>query len=267
VLKYAYPIMILGLAGLINELIDRLMLKEILPNDFYQALDINAIQAMGVYSANYKFAIFITLAIQAYRYAAEPFFFKTGKEKNSPQTFSQLMTIFSVILLFAAVVISVFRQEIGILILRQEVYRTGIDVVPILLMANVCVGIYYNLSAWYKLTDKTIFGTIIGFIGAAITIVANYILIPKIGYMGCAYATLICYASMMLISYVFGRKYYPIPYQVGKIVLYFVLSTLIMVLSIQYLEVLQGAIFYKIGVIGLVSFLLLKFEFKRLLKA
>ena len=206
VLKYAYPVMILGLAGVINEMLDRLMLKEILPYDFYSDLGINSLGAVGIYSANYKFAIFITLAIQAYRYAAEPFFFKTEKEKDSKHIFAQLMTVFTVMLLCMAVFITLFRQEIGVLILRKEIYREGLVVVPILLLANVCVGIYYNLSAWYKLTDKTIYGTIIGVSGAVITIIMNIILIPFYGFLGSAIATLVCYGIMMVWSYLLGQN-------------------------------------------------------------
>jgi O-antigen/teichoic acid export membrane protein len=261
VFHYAYPVMILGLAGMVNEMIDRLMLKEYLPTDFYQSIGIDKMGAIGIYSANYKFAIFITLAIQAYRYAAEPFFFKTGAEKNSKETFSKLMTIFSLILLFTATEIALFRQEIGFLILKNPVYREGLEVVPYLLLANVCVGIYYNLSAWYKLSDKTIYGTLIGIFGAVVTIVLNYFLIPVYGYMGCAIATLVCYASMMLMSYFFGQKHYPVSYQVVRILVYFGLSIFCIILSNTFLESIQFAFFYKVGVSLLLIFMIYKIEF------
>lgn len=267
VLKYSYPIMILGLAGLINEMIDRIMLKEILPQGFYDALGWDSIEAIGIYAANYKFAIFITLAIQAYRYAAEPFFFKTGKEKNSKETFAQLMNIFVALLLFAAVLISVFRIEVSHLILRSEEFRKGIYIVPILLLANVCVGIYYNLSAWYKLTDKTIYGTIIGIGGAVITVALNFVLIPMYGFLGCAIATLVCYATMMIWSYVLGQKYYPIPYQVGKITLYFALSIATILISVYGLEQLPYATIYKVLLALTFSSLIYILEFRKIIKA
>lgn len=267
VLSYAYPIMFLGLAGLVNELIDRLMLKELLPKGFYAQIGVDNIEALGIYSANYKFAIFITLAIQAYRYAAEPFFFKAHKDKNSPETFSKLMTLFTLILLVAATMISVFKVEIGFLILRNEIYRTGLNVVPILLMANVCVGVYYNLSAWYKLTDKTIFGTLIGVGGAILTFVLNIVLIPYYGYMGCAIATFVCYASMMIVSYVLGQKYYPLPYQAIKIVIYFLASGAIIALSSFYIESLMYAFYFKLALILIALGALYKIELKPMLKA
>ena len=266
-IKYAYPVMILGLAGLINELIDRLMLKEILPFDFYKDIHLSPVEAMGIYSANYKFAIFITLAIQAYRYAAEPFFFKTQKDKNSKETFAKLMTVFSLILLFSATFISVFRQEIGLIILRNEIFRLGIDVVPILLLANVCVGIYYNLSAWYKLTDKTIYGTLIGIFGAILTLIINYLFIPYLGFMACAYATLICYASMMLISYFLGQKYYPVPYNIKKIGFYFLSSIIVIYGSIYLIEPIPYAFVYKLMLMIGCVFFLYKFEFRKVLKS
>lgn len=223
ILKYAYPIMILGLAGIVNEMLDRILLKEVLPQGFFKE-GWDALTAIGIYSANYKFAIFITLAIQAYRYAAEPFFFKKAEEKNSKDTFVQLMNVFTVLLLFAFVSISVFKVEIGELILRREIYKQGLYVVPILLFANVCVGVYYNLSAWYKLTDKTIYGTYIGIGGALLTIVLNLMLIPELGFLGSAIATLIVYFLMMLVSYLLGQKHYPVSYDVVRIVLYSVLA-------------------------------------------
>jgi O-antigen/teichoic acid export membrane protein len=263
---YAYPIMILGLAGMVNEMIDRLMLKELLPKGFYNTIGIDNLGAIGVYSANYKFAIFITLAIQAYRYAAEPFFFKTGQEKNSKQTFSKLMTIFTAILLITTVLISLFRQEIAALILGKPEYITGLSVVPILLLANVCVGVYYNLSAWYKLTDKTIYGTIIGIGGAIVTVVANWILIPKMGYMGCAWATLICYATMMLSSYVLGQKYYPVPYQIARIFVMFLVSVSLILFSVFILESMNYGFIFRLilALFSIAGFLfLVKGEYSR----
>ena len=267
VFKYAYPIMILGLAGIINEMIDRLMLKNILSDRFYSDLGLDSVGATGVYAANYKFAVFITLAIQAYRYAAEPFFFKAEKEKDSKETFAKLMNIFTVFLLGMAVVISIFRQEIGMLILRQDIFKEGLVVVPWLLMANVCVGIYYNLSAWYKLTDKTIYGTLIGITGAVLTVVLNFILIPYIGYLGSAITTFVCYAFMMVTSYLLGQKYYPVPYQVSRILLYFSVASLLILCSTFVLEQLPLSFIYKglaCIVFGVFVYLM---EFKKRLKS
>lgn len=244
ILNYAYPIMILGLAGIVNEMLDRILLKEVLPEGFYkQGWD--ALTAIGIYSANYKFAIFITLAIQAYRYAAEPFFFKKAEEKDSKETFVQLMNVFVILLLLAFVSISVFKVEIGILILREDIYKQGLYVVPVLLLANVCVGIYYNLSAWYKLTDKTVYGTYIGVGGALLTIVLNLAFIPSYGFFGSALATLIVYFLMMLVSYLLGQKHYPVAYDVGKVALYAVLALGMVLFSHFYLERIPFAWVFK----------------------
>lgn len=267
VFSYAYPIMILGLAGIVNEMIDRLMLKNILSDSFYSDLGLDSVGATGVYAANYKFAVFITLAIQAYRYAAEPFFFKAEKEKNSRELFAKLMNVFTVFLLTMAVFISVFREEIGMLILRQEIFREGLIVVPLLLLANVCVGIYYNLSAWYKLTDKTIYGTIIGIGGALITVVLNFVLIPYYGFLGCAIATLVCYATMMVWSYVLGQKHYPVPYQVNKIIMYFGVSIATILISIYGLETLAYSFLYKGVLIAIFGVLIYKMEIKKSFRA
>jgi len=221
VFNYSYPVMILGLAGIVNELIDRLMLKDLIPVGFYGNGTSN-LSAIGVYAANYKFAIFITLAIQAYRYAAEPFFFKKADDRDSKATFALLMDVFVVLLLLAALSISVFKEEVGEVLLRKPIYREGLYVVPILLLANVCMGVYYNLSAWYKLTDKTIFGTVLGVTGALVTVFLNWLLIPLYGYLGSAIATFACYFSMMLACYLLGKKYYPVPYNVTKLAFYFV---------------------------------------------
>lgn len=245
ILTYAYPIMILGLAGVINELLDRVMLLKLLPEGLYAALNWSTLDAIGVYSANYKFAILVTLGIQAYRYAAEPFFFKKAKDQDSKQTFVQLMNVFVVLLLTVAVMISIFKQELGVIMLRSPEYRQGLSVVPVLLLANVCVGVYYNLSAWYKLTDKTIFGTYIGIGGALITVGLNYVLIPYFGFMGSAYATLVCYFTMMAVSYFFGQRYYPVDYQVGKLLFYSAVAIAVVMVSHFLIEALAFAWVYK----------------------
>lgn len=267
ILSYAYPIMILGLAGVVNELVDRVMLLKLLPKDLYSSMDWSTLDAIGVYSANYKFAILVTLGIQAYRYAAEPFFFKKSNDTDSKNTFVQLMNVFVVLLLAVAVLISVFKQELGVIILRSPQYRQGLGVVPVLLLANVCVGVYYNLSAWYKLTDRTIFGTYIGIGGAAVTVVLNYLLIPHFGFMGSAYATLTCYLAMMAVSYFFGQKYYPVDYQVGKLLIYSVLSVAFIAVSHYLIESLDNAWVYKTLLVVVFGGLLYVLEIRKWLRA
>ncbi|MEJ8756447.1 polysaccharide biosynthesis C-terminal domain-containing protein [Pontibacter sp. H259] len=221
-LVYAYPLMLMGMAGMVNEMIDRILLEDWLPEGFYPNHSNEAI--VGIYSACYKLSIFMTLVIQAFRYAAEPFFFSQAEDKNSPQTFALIMKWFVIACAFIFLFISVFRDDFGYIFLRRPEYREGLMVVPVLLLANLFLGVYYNLSVWFKLTDKTKFGTYISFGGAALTIVGNLLLIPVLGYMGSAIATLVCYFSMALASYLLGNRHYPIPYPVKTMAGYILLA-------------------------------------------
>ncbi|WP_266203105.1 lipopolysaccharide biosynthesis protein [Pontibacter kalidii] len=220
-LTYAYPLLFMGMAGMVNEVIDRILLEEWLPEGFYPQHSNAAV--VGIYSACYKLSIFMTLAIQAFRYAAEPFFFSQAQDKNSPQTFALIMKWFVIVCAFIFLFISANLEDFA-LFLRNPAYREGIMIVPVLLLANLFLGVYYNLSVWFKLTDKTTYGTYISFGGAAITILFNLLLIPVIGYMGSAIATLICYTSMAAVSYVLGHRHYPIPYPVKTILAYVALA-------------------------------------------
>ncbi|WP_018479616.1 lipopolysaccharide biosynthesis protein [Pontibacter roseus] len=231
-LTYAYPLLFMGLAGMVNEVIDRILLERWLPEGFYPGTSNMA--AVGIYSACYKLAIFMTLTIQAFRYAAEPFFFSQAQEKDSPQAFAMVMKWFVVFCAFIFIFISanleVFAHFIG------PEYHDGLMVVPVLLLANLFLGVYYNLTVWFKLTDKTYFGTYISFGGAAVTILFNLLLIPVLGYMGSAIATLICYFGMALVCYLLGNRHYPIPYPVGNITSY-VLLAIVLVVAALYVPV------------------------------
>ncbi|WP_162428555.1 lipopolysaccharide biosynthesis protein [Pontibacter pudoricolor] len=220
-LYYAYPLLFMGLAGMVNEVIDRILLERILPDNFYP--NTSSMAAVGVYSACYKLSIFMSLAIQAFRYAAEPFFFSQSNDKNSPQTFALVMKWFVIACSFIFLFISANLEDFALL-LRSPEYREGLMVVPVLLLANLFLGVYYNLSVWFKLTDKTKYGTYISFGGAALTIVGNLLLIPVLGYMGSAIATLVCYFSMALASYLLGNRHYPIPYPVKTMAGYILLA-------------------------------------------
>lgn len=215
-MAYATPMIWVGLAGMVNETLDRVIIKYIWPDPI-------AAQAMnGVYSANYKLAIVITLFIQAYKYAAEPFFFSHAKQTDKRDLYAKVMNYFAWLCMFIFLVvmlfIDLFKEFIG------EEFREGLAVVPILLWANIFLGLYYNVSIWYKLSDQTKKGAQISMIGAAVTIALNLILIPIYGYMGCAITTLVCYFIMLVLGYVWGQKYYPIPYQLGRIFTYASLS-------------------------------------------
>jgi O-antigen/teichoic acid export membrane protein len=211
-LAFAAPLMIAGLAGMVNETADKILLKFLLPAGI-------ADEQVGIYGACYKLAILITLFIQAFRFAAEPFFFSHAKEKNSRETFARIMDLFVAFCMSAFLLVMLFLDVFRHFI-PNPAYWEGLRVVPILMLANVFLGIYYNQSVWYKLTDRTRTGGSIALAGAGITIILNLLLIPVLGYMGSAWATLVCYAFMAAVSYVLGQKYWPVPYDMRKILLY-----------------------------------------------
>jgi len=221
---YALPLLVFGLAGVLNEVLDRILLKYLLPKDI-------AMAQVGIYGAVYKVSILMTIFIQAYRYAAEPFFFAHEKHKDAKEMYASMMNYFviitSLIFLGTMLYMDIIIHFIG------EPFRIGAPVIPILLLANLFLGIYYNLSVWYKLTNKTKWGAYISIVGAIITISLNIYWIPRIGYTGSAWATFWCYGSMMVLSLLIGRKYYPIPYNIGRILMYLLISVGIYFLSLQ----------------------------------
>ncbi|MBX2911210.1 MAG: oligosaccharide flippase family protein [Cyclobacteriaceae bacterium] len=210
-LRYAYPVMLTGLAGMTNEMFSRWTLEWWLPDNFYAGK--SSMYAIGVFSAAYKYAVIMNLAIQAFRFAAEPFFFSNASDKNSPALFAKVNHFFvittSFILLSVTINIDVLKFLVG-----GEAYYEGLVTVPILLAGYLFLGVYYNFSIWFKLTDKTYFGTLITAGGALATIVLNFALIPYWGYVGSSWASLACYLGMAVACYLFGQKYYPIPYPV-----------------------------------------------------
>lgn len=212
---YSLPLLIVGFGGVINETFDRIMLGWLAP---YTSVE-SAKNEVGIYSACYKLSILISLFIQAFRMGAEPFFFKQAAGQNPQRTYARVMKFFvitvSVMFLVVALYLDFWKEFI-----RNKSFWTGLKVVPILLFANIFLGIYYNLSIWYKLTHKTISGAYITIIGAAITLVINYFFIPVYSYVACAWATFFCYGSMMVISFLWGQKNYFIPYPWRKLVAY-----------------------------------------------
>lgn len=211
-LKYALPLLLVGLAGIINETLDRILLKQLLIEKIGFK---STMEQLGIYGANYKLSIIITMFIQAFRYAAEPFFFAQEKEMGSEKMYANVMNYF-VIVVSAMFLVVLLYLDLFKYFIRNEDFWVGLKVVPVLLLANICLGVYFNLSIWYKLSSKTGFGALISIFGAIITIVLNLILIPKFGYMGSAWATLLCYLSMAVVSYLLGQKHYPIPYNLKK---------------------------------------------------
>lgn len=219
---YALPLLLTGLAAIMNEMFGRVLLRYLLPENIAES-------QLGIYSASYKIAILLSLFVQAFRYAAEPFFFANAKESNAKEIYSQIMKYFVIVAAFIFLGIMLYLDVIILFIGKN--FREGTAVIPILLMAFLFLGIFYNLSIWYKLTDKTIFGAYLSLIGAMITIFLNFIWIPKYGYVGSAWSTLFCYFSMAVLSYIIGRKHFKVDYNLLKIGLYIGLSLLIYGLS------------------------------------
>jgi O-antigen/teichoic acid export membrane protein len=217
---YAYPVMITGIAGMINEMFSRSMLDWWLPENFYEG--VSQKDAGGLFGAAYKFAVFMNLGVQAFRYAAEPFFFSNSQDKNSPKLFAKINHFFVIACCLVWLGISIKMDLLKYLV--GENFWLGLNIVPVLLLAYLFLGIYYNMTVWFKLTDKTHYGTIITIIGAIITVAGNYLLIPVAGFMGSAIAAVACYAAMAIICFVLGQKYYPIPYWLTRDVGYIVFT-------------------------------------------
>ncbi|HAW52293.1 MAG TPA: polysaccharide biosynthesis protein [Flavobacteriales bacterium] len=225
-LIYGAPLLIAGVAGIANENLDRILLKYLLLEDIGLS---ETMTQVGIYGACYKVSILITLFVQAYRYAAEPFFFNKSVDVDAKETYAEMMKYF---VLTCLVVFLGLMMNIDIVMLFVgEEYRVGAQIVPILLLANIFLGIYYNLSVWYKLTDKTMYGAYISIVGAILTVLFNLALIPKLGYVGSAWTTLICYAGMMTMSYFWGRKHYHIHYPIKKLAAY---SALILIIYLGF---------------------------------
>ncbi len=216
---YAIPLVIAGFAGIVNETIDRILLKHILYDGSTVESLTYAEGQVGIYSACYKLAMLVTILLQAYRYAAEPFFFAQMKNEEKNKVYAKVMNFFVAMVCLVFLVVSL-NIDIFKLFIRNEAYYVGLGVVPILLLANVFLGIYYNQSIWYKLSGQTKFGAFIAIAGAGLTLIINIIFIPIYGFMACAWATLIVYAFQMVASYLLGQKYYPIKYNLRKFGLY-----------------------------------------------
>lgn len=224
-LFYAFPLLIAGFAGMINETFDRILLKYLLPEGT------DKLSEIGVYGACYKLSILMTIFIQTYRFAAEPFFFNNAMEKDIKKLYADLMKIFIIACFFIFLATNLFMEVLQYFI--DEPYRRGLNIVPVLLLANLFLGIYFNLSIWYKLSGQTKFGAYFSIFGAGITLVFNLILIPVLGFTGAAWTTLICYGSMMILSYFTGQKYYPVEYDLKKIAIYLILTLFVFFLDKQ----------------------------------
>ncbi|MEY3800875.1 MAG: hypothetical protein RLZZ548_755, partial [Bacteroidota bacterium] len=212
-LRYSLPLIVVGLAGMINETLDRLLLKNLLPANIADA-------ETGMYNAFYKLSLVLTLFVQAFRFAAEPFFFSKSGDADAKETYAYVMRMFVYATGGIYLLTMVFMPWIAPLLMQNPAYYTnarGLSIIPVLLGANVCLGLYYNLSIWFKLSGQTKMGGLIAAIGAVVTLVGNYLFIPRYGFVASAYTTLAAYATLVILGYAFGQKNYPIPYQVPLI--------------------------------------------------
>lgn len=230
VIPFALPLTIMGLAGMVNEVMDRIFLKFWLPENFYPGL--SNMDALGIYGASYKLSIFMTLAIQSFRYAAEPFFFKQIEQQNK-EVYADVMDWFIIVTCLIFLVVSNWLDVLQYF-LSTKIYRQGVIVVPVLLLANMFLGIYHQVSIWFKLIGNSFYGLGFTLFGSVVTVLANYLLIPEFGYLGCATATLLCYFSMTLTNLFWGYRNYRIPYRFTKNGLWIIYTLILFGISHQF---------------------------------
>ena len=225
-LSYAWPLLVMGLAGQLNQAASQILFPYL-----YDGSTEEAHAQLGIYGACIKIAMIMVMITQAFRYAYEPFVFGKSKEKDSKQTYAEAMKFFIIftLLAFLAVVgyMDILRYLVG------ESYWEGLRVVPIVMAAEIMFGIFFNLSFWYKLTDRTIWGAWFSGIGAVVLIVVDVLFIPRFSYMACAWAGFAAYGVSMVISYFAGQKYYPINYPLKSIAFYFAFTGVLFVLMSQ----------------------------------
>jgi O-antigen/teichoic acid export membrane protein len=247
-LSYSFPILIVGLAGVANQHIDKILIPFLIPEDQ------NPMEQLGIYGAGVKIAVLMNMFIQAFRYAFEPFFFSQAKEKDDKNMYASIMKYFVIfgLLIFLGMI---FYIDLIRLLGWNAKYYESFSIVPVILLANLFFGIYFALSMWYKLTDMTRYGAYIAVGGATLTISLNFILIPIFGYKGSAFALLICFSGMTGVSYFLGQKYYPIPYNLKRIFTYFLIAGMMYVISV-YTATLSPLIKYGTNTLLLLTFLL-----------
>ncbi|MCP4310073.1 MAG: oligosaccharide flippase family protein [Bacteroidetes bacterium] len=228
VLKYSYPLLVAGLAGTVNEALDRILLKHMIPAEQLP------MEQLGIYGANFKMAVLMTLFVQMFKYAAEPFFFAQSAAKDAKKLYADVMNFFVAAGLVIFLMVNLY-MDYFILFIGQG-FREGSHIVPVILMANLVMGIFFNLSIWYKLTNKTMFGAVLVIIGATVTVVVNVLFIPRYGYVASAWGHLLCYSLMVLLSYLWSRRHYPIPYKIGRILTYIAVALVIYFFNELFLQ-------------------------------
>ena len=219
-LSYSWPILILGIAGILNQTADKILFPKVYPGE-------DATVQLGIYGAVVKIAMIMALITQAFRYAYEPFVFGNSREKDNKETYAKGMKYFVIFTLFAFLCVMAYMNVLRYII--KSDYWDGLKVVPVVMAAEMMMGIYFNLSFWYKLTDKTIWGAVFSGIGCAVLIAINVVFVPKYGYMACAWGGFAGYGVAMLLSYFVGQKYYPIDYPMKDLLLYTLLAAVLFV--------------------------------------
>lgn len=259
-LRYSWPILIVGIAGIINQSGDKILYPFLI-----EGTD-NARTQLGIYGANYKIAVIMVMFTQGFRYAFEPFIFKHKQESSSTKEYADVMKYFVILGIFIFLGVMFYIDIVKYFI--DSSYHSGLKVVPIVLSANLMFGIFFNLSLWYKLTDKTIYGAWLALLGSVITLGINIIFVPKYGYIASAWANFICYFSMMVLSYLLMRKYYPVHYELKKIGMYVLIGAVLYAIEYKFVEGI-GNIKYAINgalLLGYLMFVLRKEKLLNLFK-
>ncbi|MBK7432692.1 MAG: polysaccharide biosynthesis C-terminal domain-containing protein [Chitinophagaceae bacterium] len=244
VMRYSMPLIIVGLGGMVNDVLSRLIYRHVVDLPPQQAD-----HELGVFANIFRLALLITIMIQAFRMAAEPFFFNKSKEENAPRTYARVMKFFVIACCFMFLLIGLYLDIFKWIFTHfaNPRWAEGLEVVPLLALGNIFLGIYYNLSVWYKLTNKNRYGAMITIAGAVITIALNITLIPVLHYTGAALATFFCYLFMMVSSYWLGQKHYPVPYAVKKLIAYLTMVVLIYLLHLGMVKYLSHSLLFSIS--------------------
>lgn len=240
VMHYAYPLVIVGMGGMVNDMLSRLIYQHVV-----DLPELRAKHELAIFGNIYRLAVLITIMIQAFRMAAEPFFFNRSREENSQRVYARVMKFFVIACCFMFLFISLYIDVFAWFFeaIDKPAWIEGLGIVPLLALGNIFLGIYYNLSIWYKLSNKNMMGAAITLAGAVLTIVLNIILIPKYHYLGAAIATFCCYLFMMIVSYIMGQKYYPVPYARKKLIAYLVMVILIYLLHLGLVRIWPNHLF------------------------
>ena len=261
------PLIIVGLGGMINDVLSRLIYRHVVDLPQQQAD-----HELGIFANIFRIALLVTIMIQAFRMAAEPFFFNQSKNENAQRTYARVMKFFVIACCFMFLFIALFLDIFKWIFTNftNPAWAQGLEVVPLLALGNIFLGIYYNLSVWYKLTNKNKYGAMITIAGAVITVVLNIVLIPILHYTGAALATFSCYLFMMICSYLLGQKYYPVPYAIKKLIAYIALCVLIYLLHVALTIWVSTALWFSITTGGLLfiafSWFVTRVEAKELAK-